>query len=794
MSVIGRLRSGGPTIHESFVAGRLRDGTFFDHVGGAWLFSVLPCRSLQWEDAAVRRDAANNLHTMLVELGRLSKGAPRGLGDLAADYREFHLTQLSWFTPVPIPEGTPPSLAEWLDPIFGQFRVGNTLFAIGVRLRRKRPVNLRSFSDIAKTILGEARGELPDPRLFAADRSAILPILQRAGGRAPTNAEAARLESWWNGGRGSDAVIVADPDGHLLSCDAWPEGLEFSSVIGFEEDRYDFADGDGGLWVMEAFGHYEGCVAFGVKGELHPAKVARQNMRRIQKKALGRIEEESHTQDLDREEDERLLSSAAALESMFLQTGEPLVRNASVVGARRASQVAEDYTDHLRTKWGLDLKVLEYRQHEALQELWPCGPRNFGLTPPFAQDMTLGILAGSGIGAFSSVGDKSGIWIGVAPPNMSPVWLDPMGSSKSDKPPALAICGEPGAGKTFLLQAIATQASRVGLPAVFVNPKPADRLDGFALACGGEVITISALEKRPGVLDPFRYASPDTAAEIAIAHITCALTEMPEAGEVRLAAGIRRAATEGARCVGEALRHESVPQDMAQIVFDQCQASSLFQLGVSDKPLGPLGLGSGKGLTLVQFDRPITLPPTAAPINTYDRNTRVAVAAVRLICRAALEQMLNQGGGVLILDEAHVFMASEEGRAIIQRLGREGRSQRILPILATQRIADVIADGADMGSYLGRVIVMKMTDEREAGAALRLCGFEPTPERRRFLADAGPVRDGPEKRGALSLFRDLNGHCSAVMHGPWTSDIHGLFSTNPLDREMLDKVALEAAV
>ena len=142
--------------------------------------------------------------------------------------------------------------------------------------------------------------------------------------------------------------------------------------------------------------------------------------------------------------------------------------------------------------------------------------------------------------------------------------------------------------------------------------------------------------------------------------------------------------------------------------------------------------------------------------------------------------MFESGGGVLILDEAHVFLGSQEGRAIIQRLGREGRSQQILPILATQRISDVISEGVDMGSYLGRVLVMKMTDDTEAKAALEVCKLLPTPERMAMLRHFGPIRG---ERGSYAFYRDLKDRCSLVGIGPIPDDIAELFSTNPLDRK-----------
>ena len=168
-----------------------------------------------------------------------------------------------------------------------------------------------------------------------------------------------------------------------------------------------------------------------------------------------------------------------------------------------------------------------------------------------------------------------------------------------------------------------------------------------------------------------------------------------------------------------------------------------------------------------------------------DGEERIAVAAVRLICRCALEQMYAGDGGVLILDEAHVFLASQEGRRILQNLGRMGRSQGVLPIMATQRLADLIDEGVDMSSYMSRVLAMQMTDPREANAALTLCGLEPTESRRRWLAAAGPKHnkeDPSQSRGAYALFRDLNQRVSAVLVGPVPEPVRMRFSTNLLDR------------
>ena len=761
-------------------AWRSEDGVFYTHSGQAWLWRVLPQVPLTFEDAPARRADAARWHAMLCELGQTSR-TRIGSSKYGAFHREIHISMLAWDYAIKVPNNPTAQLDSWLQTIFREFSAADGVVAIGVRLKPKQSGATKGFSylrrqlnAIASTFLGSA----PDPQLFAVDKSQIVPILGRAGGRAPTNAEADRLTHWWNGGRAADAKIMAEPSGRVLSCDAWPEGLVFSALIDAEEA---LMNPDDGLWLADAFSHSEGCVAVSIRGELWTNQQMRALARKRQRNSLDQMREQAKTADLEKVEDEEGRELSAIVEESARTSGEPYLVNASIIAAHRdAALVDDDYTHLLQQKYGLSFKPVEYRQVEALREMLPGGVVSLARRKPFSQILSLGVVSHSGVGAFANIGDKSGVWMGLALHDMVPVWLDIRGSSKGDKPPAMAVVGEPGSGKTFFLQLLTTQAALSGESAVFINPKPADSLDGFAAAVGGETIKVSANVDQVGLLDPFRFAEPQLAAQIATSHILGVLTELNEEEEVGLGGAITAAAEAGARCVGEALNHADVPPRVRDLVAKQVQASPLFGIGVSQTAQPELGFANRKGgLTLIEFERSLSLPSGSAPARTLERETRIGLAALRLVSRAALEQMLRSGGGLLVIDEAHTFLGSEEGRTFLQRLGREGRSQGILPVLATQRIADVIAEGTDLGSYLGRVMVMRMDDRREADAALELLGLEPTQRRRDWLAAASPVRG---VRGALGMLRDLQGRCSAVMVGPVPDDILKLFSTNPLDR------------
>jgi hypothetical protein len=92
-----------------------------------------------------------------------------------------------------------------------------------------------------------------------------------------------------------------------------------------------------------------------------------------------------------------------------------------------------------------------------------------------------------------------------------------------------------------------------------------------------------------------------------------------------------------------------------------------------------------------------------------------------------------------------------------------------------------------MESYMSRVLVLKLTDENEAKAALKLCRLEPTQERINWLRSAGPRRasEGMDAIPARGLHRDLSDRHAAVMLGPVPIEAHNAFTTNPEERAKL---------
>lgn len=342
---------------------------------------------------------------------------------------------------------------------------------------------------------------------------------------------------------------------------------------------------------------------------------------------------------------------------------------------------------------------------------------------------------------------------------------------------------------TFAAQLLAGQAALAGVQTIMINPKGFDSLSSFSdwvAECGvpANRVSLTAMEEQAGAFDPFRFADPLMAAEILNRHIVTVLGNdygggLSGAQEIELGAGLVRGAEAGARCAFDALQHVEDPY-IVDLVLKQAKASSVFRLGFGYTPQ-PAYENELRGLTLIEFDRKLPFP---TPGTRPGRDERIAVGAMRLVTRASLEILMRSGGGVMVVDEAHHYLNSAEGLSSLQSLGREGRSLGLLPIFLTQRVSDLV--GADMESYMSRVLVMKLNEEEQARAGLKLAGLEATPERIAFLREAGPraPSDGVPARPSVGFLRDIDDRHAVISIGPGLpEDIRLAFSTNPEDRE-----------
>lgn len=769
-------------------AWRDTDGLYIGHNKEAWLYRMLPVSPMVWEDAGRQLDIGSPLASMLYELANTSKDAGVGVRALTRP-REVHLLAITWQELARVPEGTPPQLASYLEASL-DFTVPNKVLVIGVRLW----TSTSGSSDLAKKGFVEqmreratsAMGEdVPDPTVFESDRKRVATILSKFGASNPPPREAQRqMEAWYNFGQSPDVEVFETKDQLVVG---GLDRIEMAAVMSFDQAMFRAPDAP---WALAALTHSAPASVVSVRGVLEPSSISRNRVRRSQRKVIAQIEEEQATGDIDRPEQTEALQLAQEVEYFILQGNEPLVSDCSIVMARRVGpETPETYIDQLGDDFGIEMKPLEHRQMAALDETLPCSSKRVN---PFPQDVSVAMLAHAGLQGFSNLGDAKGAFLGLVNPDAVPCFVSPLGAPAANLPPSMLVAGEPGSGKTFACQMLALQSALGGHQTIFINPKSDDTLEGLTDLVDGTVVRLSQVEKDGGFFDPFRFCQPTPegrgiAAEILAQHILAVLGSRGVAGygftqeqEIAVIDGLRRGAASGARCAAEAIGCITDPQ-VKELIRQQA-SDPLFALGIGLTPQE--SFGSERRLLLVEFDKPLDIPEKGVEPAQYSRSNRLAVAAVRLVTRASMEILANASGGVIIVDEAWMYLQSSDGLAAMQSFGRLGRSKNILPIFATQRVDDLLRTGVDMESYLSRVLVLKLSEKKEAEAALKLCGLEPTDDRIEWLRNAGAkyTDDGQLIRGAMGLHRDLKNRHAAVLIGPVPDAARAAFSTNPEDR------------
>lgn len=763
-------------------------GAWIGYNNEVWLYRELPLTPLQWEDPAARLDFQSMLYHLLVALGATSVDRLGGQARFS-DNREIHILGVTWEEPAAVPKGTPAELAEYLASVL-TFTVPRRALVLGVKLRADTPVgalakgaSADNFRAALKTVVTNALGEdVPDLARYEIDRKRVTTIFDSFRATLPSRTTEAQMEYWYNAGKRGEVEMQIAKD--VIYTGNTLDRIEMAVVQRFGQE---ILQSPHNPFLGDAFTHPEGVSVVSIRGELEPSTVTRNRARGSQRKLRAQMEEEMKTGDIDRPEHSATYQLAGELERFLIGNREPIITKCSIVFGRRVGQGDQTYMDELQANYGIEVSPLIHRQHEALDETLPCSNMRVN---PFLQDVSVGMLAYAGLQGFSTLGDPRGCHIGLVDPDYIPAYLDPEAAPRLNKPVGCGIFGDLGSGKTFLMQSIATQAVLAGKTVIFLNPKGYDSRKPFADLVGGSTVKTSALEREPGFFDPFRFAEPQMAAEIATNFILSVLVEFSAEQAMQLAQGLKRGALAGARCVAEAL--EYVGQDQIKnLVLGTAEGWSTFGLGIARSPKPPIPHTGG--LVLIEVTRKLPHPKGDDPTK-FSPEERISLAVVRLISRASLELLAASGGGLFCMDEAWTLLASEDGRAVINELVREGRSRRILPVFATQRPSDLLSEGFDLEGFISRVFAMQLTDPKEAAAALRICGLQATKERLDWLRQAG-VQQGEDAEGnrvllrpAMALHRDLYGRHAAILIGPIPPVAQDAWTTNP---EELD--AQEAA-
>jgi hypothetical protein len=274
-----------------------------------------------------------------------------------------------------------------------------------------------------------------------------------------------------------------------------------------------------------------------------------------------------------------------------------------------------------------------------------------------------------------------------------------------------------------------------------------------------ETIELSGSDRYRGLLDPMRIGTPETREDLAYNFLVSILPApvRPE-WQTQLRLAISEAAAAGADNCGEVVRRMSTSADPDAI--EAARAVEVHGRG----GLAKLGLGVGGESLAAVGDaqvvsmriRNLTLPLAGTARAELAEEERIGLAVLRLLAAYALRLCASDPDrhSVLAMDEAWALLADSQGRAMLERISRLGRSQNITPILATQ----MLGDAADLEPLVGALFAFGVETDAEARRVLELLRLDP--------GDETAIQRLVGYRAGRCYLRDFSGQVAPIQIEP----------------------------
>jgi hypothetical protein len=439
----------------------------------------------------------------------------------------------------------------------------------------------------------------------------------------------------------------------------------------------------------------------------------------------------------------------------------PLLRSALLLSLGAPdTETLEGRVAQLRESYGrIQLHRPLGEQHRLLLASMPAGA--FPL-PEYREHLLPDQVGAMVPHAISHAGSEIGPYIGHAlGGSRSPIQFDLAEACQRNRPPTCLLTGSLGTGKTMLLQLLLWQAFLQGSgPIVDIDPKGDHRLAELpGIAESLEEIELSADEPYRGLLDPMRIAPEETREDLTYNFLVSILpTPVRPGWQTQLRLAITEAVAAGARSCAEicarltaAEAPEAVEVGRAIEIHGQ---AGLARLGLGAADAVPPAVGAAQVVSL--RIRNLNLPMAGTARAELLEEERVSLAVLRLLAAYALRLCATDTTrhSVLAIDEAWALTSDSQGRALLDRISRLGRSQNITPILATQMLDDTEA----LEPLIGALFAFGLESASEARRALELLRMDPDDEQasRRLLA----FRQG------RCFLRDFDGRVAPIQIDP----------------------------
>lgn len=436
--------------------------------------------------------------------------------------------------------------------------------------------------------------------------------------------------------------------------------------------------------------------------------------------------------------------------------------------------------DHLLAHQ-ITLEVPAGDQMKAFIECLPGTPRQ---VPDYVHRVPPEVLAGSMFLAASGLGDASGPYVGHTGVLGRPVYIDPGLPPKVNRSGSMAFIGSLGGGKSFAANlftylAVITGGGR----ALILDPKGERGRWPQLLPELGDQVRVITLGSRPedaGKLDPFvvgKGLGPEAQAETGnLAVSLLSFLTGAHTGEARFAA-IMRAVEETLQGPNPSMT--TVMEVLAQMGESDPEAAALAEYlrALSHRAYASLLFGTGTEtgpdlshpVTVLQL-QDLTMPPPERPASEYSLEELLSVGLMHAVTVFATHFTLADPRifKIVLMDEAWTLTASPQGRALVARLLRTGRSHNSALYLVTQNVADLLDE--TIKNNLGPTLIFRSSDETEIGRGLALLNLDASAENTMTLRNL---------ETGQALFQDLGGRTGVLTVDAVLPHLARAFDTRP---------------
>lgn len=444
---------------------------------------------------------------------------------------------------------------------------------------------------------------------------------------------------------------------------------------------------------------------------------------------------------------------------------------------------AQNVIDHYRD---LDIEI-QWPSGDQLNLLLESQPVDKVRVKAYEQRQSIAIIPGGMPTATSAVGDRVEIkdseqrgWIGpylgkTTSRIEEPVFLSVHSAISRNNPPGLAISGRPGVGKSFTAFTLTCQMAMQGIWSIYIDPK-ADALPMANLKGLPKTQAFDLRDGADGLLDPFNIQIGSKSEQVLMALETLRLllggsiTPAQENAMINALSQVSEAPDPSLYKVVDTLYNNQENEDARNIGNQLKLISELPFASLCFSPQRQVNLRPDEGLTIVTL-LGIDLPTPDIDPQDYSYPNRLGVAIMYLLTTftLGLMQSLNRRHPkAIIIDEAWAITSTVQGRSMIPKIIRMGRSLNTAIVLVSQNAADL--DEGGIRNSVSLKMAFNSKDADEITGVINFLRLEDTDYNREMVSTLGVGE---------CLIQDVDGRTSRVQVDSWNEEWRVAFDTNP---------------